>query len=85
MLTVQTTAQLRGGSLSGSGTITGSVSNNATLSPGASPGLLAITGTYTEGSGAHLQIELGGTTPTSSPPCPAPRRKSPSATTSPRT
>jgi hypothetical protein len=62
-LTVQTTAQLRGGSLSGSGTIAGSVSNNATLSAGASPGLLAITGTYTEGSGAHLQIELGGTTP----------------------
>jgi hypothetical protein len=62
-LTFQTTAQLRGGSLSGSGTITGSLSNNATLSPGASPGLLAITGAYTEGPDAHLQIELGGTTP----------------------
>jgi hypothetical protein len=62
-LTVQTTAQFRGGTLSGSGTITGSVSNNATLSPGASPGLLAITGTYTESSGAHMQIKLGGTTP----------------------
>jgi hypothetical protein len=61
--TFQNAAQLRGGTLSGSGTITGSVSNNATVSPGASPGLLTITGTYTEGSGAHLQIELGGTTP----------------------
>jgi hypothetical protein len=64
-LTFYTTAQLRGGALSGSGTITGSVSNNGTLSPGASPGLLAITGTYSEGSGAHMQIKLGGTTPDS--------------------
>jgi hypothetical protein len=55
------TAQFRGGSLSGSGTVTGSISNNATVSPGASPGLLTITGNYTEGPGAHLQIELGGT------------------------
>ena len=62
-LTFNTTAQLRGGTLSGSGTITGSVSNNATLSPGASPGLLTITGNYTEGANAHCQIELGGTTP----------------------
>jgi len=56
-------AQFRGGALSGSGTITGSVSNSATVSPGASPGLLAISGSYTEAAGAHLQIELGGTTP----------------------
>jgi hypothetical protein len=56
------TAQLRGGSLSGNGTITGSISNNATVSPGASPGLMTITGSYTEGPNSHLQIELGGTT-----------------------
>jgi hypothetical protein len=56
------TAQLRGGSLSGNGTITGSVSNNATVSPGASPGVMTITGSYTEGPNSHLQIELGGTT-----------------------
>jgi len=62
-LTVQTTAQLRGGTLSGSGTITGSVSNNATVSPGASPGLLTIVGNYSEGPNAHLAIVLGGTTP----------------------
>jgi hypothetical protein len=62
-VTFNTTAQLRSGTLSGSGTITGSVSNNATLSPGASPGLLTITGAYTEGAGAHMQIKLGGTTP----------------------
>jgi hypothetical protein len=57
------TAQLRGGMLSGSGAVTGSVSNNATLSPGASPGLLSITGNYTEGANAHYHVELGGTTP----------------------
>ena len=62
-LTFTLTAQLRGGALSGAGTVTGSVSNNATVSPGASPGLLSISGSYTEGPGAHLQIELGGTTP----------------------
>jgi hypothetical protein len=56
------TAQFRGGSLNGNGTVTGSISNNATVSPGASPGLMTITGNYTEGSGSHLQIELGGTT-----------------------
>lgn len=56
------TAQLRAGSLSGNGTVTGSISNNATVSPGASPGLLTITGNYTEGAGSHLRIELGGTT-----------------------
>lgn len=57
------TAQLRGGALAGSGTVTGSVSNNATVSPGASPGRLTITGNYTESANARLQIELGGTTP----------------------
>ena len=56
------TAQLIGGSLGGNGTVTGSVSNNATVSPGASPGLLSITGNYTEGPGARLRIELAGTT-----------------------
>jgi len=62
-LALQTAAQLRGGILSGGGTITGSVSNNATVSPGASPGLLSIVGNYTEGPNAHLAIALGGTTP----------------------
>jgi hypothetical protein len=56
------TAQFLGGSLSGNGTVTGSISNNATVSPGASPGLMTITGNYTEGPNSHLEIELGGTT-----------------------
>ncbi|MBI1839344.1 MAG: hypothetical protein HYR88_00635 [Verrucomicrobia bacterium] len=58
----QTAAQLIGGSIGGNGTVTGSVSNNATVNPGASPGLLSITGNYSEGPGARLRIELAGTT-----------------------
>lgn len=55
--------QLRGGTLAGVGTVTGSVSNSAIVSPGFSPGLLTISGNYTETPGAQLMIELGGTTP----------------------
>jgi len=54
-------AQLLGGTLAGTGTITGSVSNNAAIGTGASPGLLAISGNYTEGPNAHLAIKLSGT------------------------
>jgi fibronectin-binding autotransporter adhesin len=56
-------AQLLGGTLQGSGAITGSVSNNAVVSPGTSPGLISMTGNYSEGPNAHLAIELSGTTP----------------------
>ena len=55
-------AQLLGGALTGAGSITGSVSNNAAIGTGPSPGLLAISGNYTEGPHAHLAIKLGGTT-----------------------
>ncbi len=53
-------AQLLGGNLTGAGTITGSVSNNASIGTGASPGLLTISGNYSEGPNAHLAIKLGG-------------------------
>ncbi len=33
------------------------------MSPGFSPGALAITGSYTQGAGGSLPIEIGGTTP----------------------
>ncbi len=42
-------AQLLGGTLAGTGKITGSVSNNATICTGPSPGLLTISGNYSEG------------------------------------
>jgi hypothetical protein len=54
-------AQLLGGTLTGAGTITGSVSNNAAIGTGPSPGLLVISANYTEGPNAHLAIKLGGT------------------------
>jgi hypothetical protein len=54
-------AQFLGGTLTGAGAITGSVSNNAAIGTGATPGLLAISGNYTEGPNAHLAIKLGGT------------------------
>jgi hypothetical protein len=53
-------AQLLGGTLTGTGTISGSVSNNAAIGTGPSPGLLAISGNYTEGPNAHLATKLGG-------------------------
>ena len=53
-------AQLLGGTLSGTGAITGSVSNNAAIGTGSSPGLLTISGNYSEGANAHLAIKLGG-------------------------
>ena len=56
------TAQIRDGTFSGNGTVTGSVSNNALMRPGGSPGLLAISGNYSQGANGHLQIELAGTT-----------------------
>jgi len=55
--------QIRGGVLAGNGLITGNVSNNAVLSPGASAGLLLISGNYTQTVNGALHIELAGTSP----------------------
>jgi T5SS/PEP-CTERM-associated repeat protein len=52
-----------GGIVSGTGTIKGAVVNNSgAVQPGASAGLLHITGPYTQAAGGALQIEIGGTT-----------------------
>ena len=49
------------GSLSGTGTVGGSVENSGgTVAPGNSPGVLSITGNYTQGSGGTLNIEIDG-------------------------
>ncbi len=53
---------LQGGALRGSGTISGSLSSAAgTVEPGDGAGTLSISGGYTQGAGARLRIELGGT------------------------
>src|SRR5690349_22509255 len=51
-----------GGSLTGSGTITGTVTNAAgQVSPGiSSPGTIGITGNYNQGAAGALNIEIGG-------------------------
>jgi hypothetical protein len=53
---------LDGGTLSGDGTLDGSVNNtNGTVAPGSSPGILTITGDYSQGSGGVLAEEITGT------------------------
>ncbi len=57
--------QLLGGTLQGSGTITGAILNSAGI---VAPGLLSasqlnIAGTYTQAAGGTMEIELGGPTP----------------------
>jgi hypothetical protein len=62
-LATNSTIDLEGGTLSGNGTVTGGVTNNATVSPGFSPGAITITGSYTQNAGGTLDEELGGLTP----------------------
>ncbi|MBI4937132.1 MAG: filamentous hemagglutinin N-terminal domain-containing protein [Nitrosomonadales bacterium] len=50
-----------GGLLGGSGSINANVFNDGTVAPGNSPGALTISGNYTQGPGATLAVELGGT------------------------
>jgi len=61
------TIAIQGGTLAGSGTVTGPVvvSGTGALAPGLSPGSLAITGTYTQqaGSTTGFNVEIGGLTP----------------------
>lgn len=54
-----------GGSFGGTGSYTGTVNVNAggALAPGASPGILTITGNTAMASGSALQIELNGRNP----------------------
>jgi hypothetical protein len=53
---------INGGTLRGSGSITGNVSNlGGTVSPGSSPAALSISGNYQQTLGGTLAIEIGGT------------------------
>jgi len=56
------TMTVSGGTLSGAGTLTGSVSNTGgTVAPASSPGTLSITGNYTQSAGGTLQIAVNST------------------------
>jgi hypothetical protein len=61
ILAANSALQFQGGALSGTGTVNGSIDNSGTLSPGASPGSLTITGNYTQGATGILNVELAGT------------------------
>jgi len=62
--TLQTeTLSVDGGTLTGNGTVAGTVDNNAVVAPGASPGTLTIDGDFVQSSDGMLKIELAGTTP----------------------
>ncbi len=57
-----TTFLLNGGSIAGTGTITANINNSAgVFAPGASPGVINVTGNYTQGPLGILNIEVGGT------------------------
>ncbi len=54
---------VEGGTLSGVGTISANVINAAQVSPGSSPGILAVKGNYTQTATGSLNIQIGGDTP----------------------
>jgi hypothetical protein len=62
-LTVALGLDLAGGTLTGVGTITGSVGNAAACLPGSPTGTLTITGGYTQTAAGRLAVDLGGTAP----------------------
>ncbi len=51
-----------GAFLGGSGTVTGNLINNGTVSPGNSPGTITVTGNYTQTASGLLIIELASST-----------------------
>src|SRR5262249_51447751 len=59
-----TTVSIQGGSLSGSGTVNGNVTNGGLVSPGGDGvvGILTINGNYTQTGAGSLNIDLDGTT-----------------------
>ena len=63
VLIAQKEIDIAGGTLSGSGTITGSVHNAGTVSPSTTGGVLDITGAYQQTSSGVLSSVITGTTP----------------------
>ncbi|HMJ97009.1 MAG TPA: hypothetical protein VK486_14225, partial [Thermoleophilaceae bacterium] len=60
--TLQAAPTLTGGVLRGGGQVSGNVANTSgTVRPGASPGALSVTGSYAQGPGGVLEVEVDGT------------------------
>lgn len=58
------TVAVTGGTLAGTGTVRGTLSNTGgTVAPGSSPGILSVDGAYTQGAGGRLLVDVDGTTP----------------------
>jgi hypothetical protein len=53
---------IEGGLLQGFGTVQGNLINSGTVHPGDGPGLLSVTGNYTQNAGGLLDIAIGGRT-----------------------
>jgi hypothetical protein len=51
---------VNGGTVNGTGTIAGNVTNAATVTPGDAPGTLTIQGNYTQTASGALDINLAG-------------------------
>ncbi len=62
-LSTNTTINIQGGVLDGSGNVGGNVMNAGHVNPGLSPGRITHTGTYTQLGGGALNIEINGLTP----------------------
>ncbi len=63
-LTSPTVTLMTGATLAGTGTINGTVTNQGTLAPGASPGILTVNGAITnEGDAARFAVDIDGPTP----------------------
>jgi len=61
-LNLGNTMLLKAGKLVGTGSLGGSVNNSGgAVALGASPGTLSLTGSYTQGAGGSLQVEIDGT------------------------
>ena len=54
---------LTGGRLEGTGTVKGNVVSSGVVTPGLSPGLLTVTGTYNQAAGGTFAVEIGGAAP----------------------
>ena len=60
-VSANSTMRIQGGVLGGVGLISASVNSSGTVSPGASPGRLTISGNFTQSANGALNVELAGT------------------------
>ena len=61
-LSSTTTLDVQGGSFAGIGTTTANVTSGGQTAPGLSPGILNVTGNYTQSATGSLSVEIGGLT-----------------------